>query len=121
MKKLRVFRKVAYHLLTQNKKSESEDACWYKFDTDPAIRCAIGCLIRDQYYNKDLEGKSVDDIEVQNALSSSLKEPITNRDRIFLSELQMIHDYVPVKDWDKELNQFAIDNFDKTIYEMELI
>lgn len=121
MKKIRVFRKVAYHMLTQNKKSETGHNCWYRFDTDPKIRCAIGCLIDDRNYSKDLEGRSIENPKVQEAISLSLDEPIASKDVRFLKELQDIHDYDHVDDWHDKLNKFAKDKFNQTLYEMELI
>jgi len=128
MRKLKAFRRITHHLLTQNRKSETGNACWYKLDFQrlglgsrhPELKCAIGCLIDDKYYSIDLEGKPIDSPAIQEAVSLSLDEPVSSYDVKFLKRLQDIHDYEPVDDWKNQLNDIAKENWDQSLYEMEL-
>lgn len=112
MNRQEVFNKVATHLLTQNAKARTETGwgnfiCSYKADN--GLKCAIGCLIPDDQYDKRIEGKS---INLNPLLISILRNAIDLYidDINFLENLQMIHDQLPIKSWAEELNQFAIDN-----------
>lgn len=70
MNRQEVFDKVVNHLLTQNQKSIDESSqCMYRGIN--GLMCAVGCLIPDEFYNKDLELKAADSIMVKEALSKS--------------------------------------------------
>lgn len=58
------------HLIKQRAKSQSEHgSCKYR--NDAGLMCAVGCLINDDEYFTDLEGKMSDDPLVIGALKRS--------------------------------------------------
>jgi hypothetical protein len=58
------------HLIKQRAKSESEHgSCKYR--SDAGLMCAVGCLINDDAYDHDLEGKMSYDPIVVEALEQS--------------------------------------------------
>lgn len=58
------------HLIKQKAKSQSEfGSCKYR--NDAGMMCAVGCLITDEAYNADLEGKMSNDLLVVEALNRS--------------------------------------------------
>jgi hypothetical protein len=61
MTKQEIFDHVLTHLRKQgkpaiNETDSGEDICAYR--TDDGLKCAVGCLIPDDKYNEDLEGRS---------------------------------------------------------------
>jgi hypothetical protein len=104
----KIFDTVARHLLTQRRKSEETHglrSCLYRksLGDGTALMCAVGCLIPDESYSPDLEGKQADDERVLAALPFSA-------DADFLRSLQDIHDYDDPQFWPGRLRRFADDN-----------
>lgn len=92
-----IFDKVVHHLRTQ--KAQSVDSqngtpyhsgCMYHSPT--GLKCAAGCLISDEFYNKELETFSVFNIGVTRALKNSGIDVRVGGVLILLRELQSIHD-----------------------------
>tara|TARA_R110000772_G_scaffold36709_1_gene87654 strand:- start:3038 stop:3394 length:357 start_codon:yes stop_codon:yes gene_type:complete len=117
MKKLKVFKQVAEHLLDQNEKSEDKHGCYYLHPAN-GLKCALGCLIEDQYYTPEIEEKTLESSVVALAVANSLGSPITTSDREILDALQDLHDYKDAKDWKKELNILSMEFFDKPLEEI---
>ena len=118
MKKKQVFKTVATHLLTQERKAVLEDdadICWYKLD---GISCAIGVLIDDEHYNRDIEGNSADNVDVIKAVEDSLNTKVNSKDRDLLCKLQDIRDYSSVSSWRTELEDLSELTFDKTLEDL---
>lgn len=93
-----IFDKVAKHLLTQGERSESGFiGCVYR--TPNGMKCAIGCLIDDEIYTPEIEGKSVDQLSIFTNLSEKKRD--------LLIFLQMVHDDYSVKEWSHELGRVA--------------
>jgi len=124
MKKQKVFKQVAQHLLTQDERCEGvkdgHDGCFYRHP-EAALKCAIGCLISDEFYHEDLEAKDVTHDYVIEALQDSLKQTITSSDTSLLEDLQKIHDDVIEGDWGKELGKLAKKHFNKDLIDMKVI
>ena len=103
-----VFDRVVNHLLTQNKRSVSkfEYGIDNAYHSDEGLKCAIGCLINDEVYKSDIEGHSIDEVEVIYSLvNSGIK---TDRKIIrLLQELQRIHDDVYIAQWRYSLKKVA--------------
>jgi hypothetical protein len=58
MNMLEVFNKVEAHLLAQGVRSMKYlDMCAYR--GAGGLRCAVGCLIKDEFYHESLEGLDV--------------------------------------------------------------
>lgn len=102
--KQQTFNKVATHLLTQNSKAlNNYGGCNYK--NDIGLKCAAGCLIPDDIYNKDVEGGQVDCMENFDR-PELFKSLVTSLN--FLKELQNLHDHQLVMDWKQKLRNLAI-------------
>lgn len=108
-----VFCKVREHLLTQMAKATDFDVCRYR--APDGKRCAVGCLIKDEFYTPDLEGLPTDMHPVCVALEQS-GVPITPHMIEILNELQWIHDQHKVTDWKQELNDLADKYFQEKDY-----
>jgi hypothetical protein len=113
------FNFVCLHLLSQNDKCSGpvQDCAYrgedgdvneygeYQYDPTDYIyhngkACAVGVLIKDEFYKTDLEGNSVDYDEVQIAVFQS--HPlwdITERSMALLDNLQKLHDSYSVDLW----------------------
>lgn len=107
-----VFTQMATHLLTQKEKSRIKDEddgsllkCVYKNDT--GLKCAAGCLISDEEYDKELfEHKSWSTLVSESTVSSN--------HHILISDVQYIHDSEYVEDWKHKLSDIA------DLYELEM-
>lgn len=96
----KTFNKVYKHLIKQGKKSVGEHgSCLYR--GQDGTKCAVGCLIPDRLYNKDIEHKSAVFRTVRNVLEQLGHDPS------FCQELQMIHDNRGVASWPNELEVLA--------------
>lgn len=116
MNKQKVFDKVATHLLTQKRKSMKRTRkdcfdgkgvlCMYRGPN--GTMCAVGCLIKDKYYDPNLENKNVFCGEVHDVLCKSVNGFTGSQSEIrFMSDLQRIHDDHHPNQWKKELKNFA--------------
>lgn len=87
---------IVERLIVQGKKSLNthpcEVNCAYRGDNN--TRCAAGMVIKDEYYLKSIEGKSVAQDEVFELVEKSLPNvELADTDlRIILQDLQDIHD-----------------------------
>ena len=117
MNMLEVFNKVEAHLLAQGvksiRKSLKQDMCAYR--GAGGLRCAVGCLIKDEFYHEDLEGlamlpdKKEDDHQMllEEALIKSgidLNSTMTH----MLGDLQSLHDTVKPKVWKQRLQNLRV-------------
>lgn len=97
---------ISYHLLTQNEKSTSFSDCAYRgYDEEwnggyDGKSCAVGCLIKDNFYYSGIEGNSIDYDEVIKAIQDSHEYwPITEVSMNILRLFQHVHDNVYVDMW----------------------
>ena len=89
-----VFDQITQHLLRQGKAAKSATgACKYRAETveEGVLKCAAGCLIADDEYDRLFESITWDD------LVSGEKVPSAHYQLIW--DLQIIHDTVIPKDW----------------------
>lgn len=103
-----VFDYVSSFLLNQNKRSSIDDiGCAYRGYNGE--KCAIGCIIADEFYQSKFESQSVYDLDIQSAIANSL--PNYSLNDYFLNKLQSLHDSVEVNLWEVNLSrfQFSID------------
>ena len=86
-----IFDKVSTHLLTQGKKSKSmlTNTCLYR--GPGGTSCAVGCLIKDEFYTEDLENKLSVSTPVTEALEKSGVTVTQEIDKL-LRDLQKLHD-----------------------------
>ena len=76
--------------------------CMYRSDNGTC--CFVGSLIKDEYYNTNLESNTALDVRVQKAVELSLNG---NPDPFFLRRAQHIHDTIKPENWLKELEKLA--------------
>ena len=101
-----IFSHVKHHLLTQNKKAYvlttgGRESC--KYHSPDGLRCAVGCLISEEEYEPEFEGKSIE-IILSN-VGITLQQPKTLS---LLNKLQGIHDDTcNVEYWSNELRKLA--------------
>jgi len=124
MTKQEIFDKVATHLLTQNEKSsksiaittstnttdnplnKNELMCLYRSPNN--LKCAIGCLIPDELYDKSMEGRTVSGLLADwPKLARILGVNRGSVIRDILVDLQMLHDWKPTGIWRAELLDIA--------------
>lgn len=96
--------KVSLHLLTQNSTAAVNGSC--RCRTKSGKSCAVGCLITNKLYTKEIEGTTVYDN--QDILSNILKKSGIRRASFpLLEHLQGIHDGHYVKNWKSDLLETA--------------
>ena len=99
------------HLLKQRARSavlvrdRSTEDCLYR--GDEGLKCAVGALIKDEFYEDIFEGKAADDPYVIDAVEKSLGIEIDIQDIGFMLDLQTIHDGCPVSRWEEDLQRVA--------------
>jgi hypothetical protein len=103
MNKQEVFDKVSTHLLTQMKQSSAgeDDGFMCLYRSLDGLKCAIGCLIPDEFYHPSFEGKRV------GMLTHVLNKIGLQVDYVFLMQLQRIHDTYPPCSWKDLLKEVA--------------
>ncbi len=100
-----VFKKVASHLLKQNRRASHGGNCVYRASNGDT--CAVGCLIKDEDYSPIMENYTVDSNNVKPRLERSLGVKIEPKDLGLLGELQQLHDHAPIEEWKPRLNYIA--------------
>jgi hypothetical protein len=105
MNKQEIFTTVATHLLTQNEKALDEDNnCVYR--TDSGLKCAIGCIITDEMYHRDMDEQSMTALQLIKADRFTMPDWFCDNVMEFV-ELQSIHDCLDPEDWRKSLIFFS--------------
>lgn len=95
-----VFDQVARHLLTQGKKSISENNQYCMYRGFNGTKCAAGCLISDDEYKPEFEN--------HNWLHLSGSNYLVPEEHCYLiMKLQDIHDGHEPEDWRVKLNNLA--------------
>lgn len=95
-----LFDRVATHLLTQGEQSFDEGiGCAYRGENGK--KCAIGCLIPDEWYSEDLEGNTVHQKVIREAAG------IAESQLQLADALQACHDCGLVSEWRDTLRQIA--------------
>ena len=101
----KVFNAVATHLLKQNKRSGFGLKCLYRGPN--GLKCAVGVLIPDSIYEKDMESKNAGYL-LDNY--PAVKKLLAGVSSGLLEKLQSIHDTVPMSQWKADLSYLA-ENF----------
>ena len=106
-----LFEKIKSAMLKQKARSQSDDGqCLYRGPN--GLKCAVGVLIDDKYFNEEYNGKDVQDRHVLRMLEKS-GYPVDWRAQDFYSEMQSVHDTEWPRDWDREFD-LAFENFIET-------
>lgn len=102
-----LFDTVVKHLLTQNRRAWKKGHCLY-FNTEENTKCAVGCLITEQSYSPDLEGKILEIVSpVTKAVEQSIGRALTRLEIGLLTDLQRIHDDKDVVTWKDRFESLA--------------
>lgn len=102
-----IFDKVVSHLRLQGRQSKNTlGDCVYRNSNGSS--CAIGCLIKDEFYSSSIEGCSVDEIGdvISNSLNVSYREVVKCENLLY--DLQFIHDY-GLTQWEDDKDNFVPD------------
>ena len=83
-------------------------------DTAYNAKCAVGCLILDNFYDTEMEGKTIEPYELvwDAVIRSNPAWKLTDNSYLMLKELQQIHDGRPPEQWELELSRLNV-KFDK--------
>lgn len=111
MKKLtdqEIFDTVARHLLSQGKRSTEFGFCTYR--SEDGLKCAVGCLIADEFYSAAIEGYSIAqcpefpvEADLVFRLFASGVDLSNATTRQLIADLQCCHDTEPPFLWADEL------------------
>ncbi len=103
--KQETFEVVYKHLMYQGTRSLGFGAlCAYRGKN--GTKCAIGCLIKDEFYSQNLEYSSVSGSK-ESIIIEAVKNSGYYCERAFLTELQRIHDFHTVSNWKVVFNQLV--------------
>lgn len=116
----KLFDRIAKHLLQQGRASRprAKAACRYRYG---GLRCAVGCVIPDRYYDPALEGRNIFVLKIDaNSANVGPKRKRTAKRLLayfarrgysltLLWRLQLLHDMKPVVDWSACLYDIAAD------------
>lgn len=108
LSKQEIFTKVKTHLLQQNQRAKEDGGCRYR--TSTGLKCAVGCLIPDELYDRSIEGVSVSLNPYSPLGNALLKSGIPGDDteiEEMLYDLQKIHDRVTPLYWSTALQDLA--------------
>lgn len=95
-----IFDTVYAHLVNQGEQSADWSGdCLYRDSS--GNKCAVGCLINDNYYDEGLEYLNMYHECVQEAVSQSLGAVLKDTSLTLLMELQKVHDDCDV--WENNL------------------
>ena len=104
-----IYDQVATHLLKQNSTCMRTDLdggiCAYR--GEEGKMCAVGCLIKDEFYDVSLENHSIDNFNVVNAVKLSLDSNLSIVSLYLLERLQTLHDGVNPMEWKRALKKVA--------------
>lgn len=95
-----VFDTIVKHLLIQNERSENQykGDCQYRSSVN--LKCAIGCIISDEFYDELIEGSTADVEEVISAIQNSNPDLVIDEDvQTLFMLMQNLHDKIIPEHW----------------------
>lgn len=104
MTKREIFNRVRDHLLLQGAQSRGPLGNWTYRGRD-GHSCAVGCLIKDEFYTPELEGYPFNGDNVLEALQSSGIDALDDDIYSLLRALQRIHDSYEPEAWREQLTR----------------
>jgi len=105
MKRQDIFNAVREHLLAQNARSETPRDCLYR--GPHGLKCAIGVLIKDEFFDESWNSMFFASKEAKRAVELSLERPLDEEDMELLEDLQNTHDNWCVSAWKDQLDIVA--------------
>src|SRR5215510_14994918 len=97
-----IFDQVATHLLRQNERAVDSKSLDCMYRTPDGLKCAVGCLITDEEYRPDMEGKTILLLCELGWLHQRFLDHIN-----FLCDLQRVHDCYLPNQWREDLRDIA--------------
>ena len=86
-----IFDTIVDHLYKQQVASvDTFKHCQYRGENGTS--CAVGCLIKDEFYDPMFEGDGAADSTVVTMLEQSLDQKLSNKTISLLEDLQTVHD-----------------------------
>jgi hypothetical protein len=104
------FTAIVEHLRKQGCRSQQEDdaACLYR--GPKGLRCAVGALIPDELYEESMEGINVASLLiVKREDYPKIADLLGSVDISMLEEMQNIHDFQEIEDWENRFRLCAKD------------
>ena len=91
---MKYYQQAIQAIIKQGEPSSSDGQCYYRVSKEgKELKCVVGHLIKDEHYNKELEGKSVTASSVLLALEESLGVTLDSKEDIgYLTRIQSAHD-----------------------------
>ena len=93
---------VTSHLMKQGERCTTPDGV-PQYRNYRGLCCAVGCLIPDNLYKQDFEGKGLSPLLRTCTAEAVFGEPADKPVLQLLGELQFVHDASPVAEWPAKL------------------
>lgn len=106
MKQQEIFDQVTEHLMTQKRRAIRNGMCLYRVGK---LKCAVGVLIQDEFYDPVMESEGPGQPLVKDALRKSGVKPFTDGTENLLLALQSVHDDFKPSQWPQPLRDVAKD------------
>lgn len=98
-----IYLTVLRHLALQGKPAIGPDGTMCMYRTEEGLKCAVGCLIPDEFYKKEMEGNIYHLFRFSSAFLKDYSFLISLRPHInLLKALQRVHDCP--ENWDNHKN-----------------
>ena len=110
----KIFNEVKEHLIKQNARAVDAAGITCTYRSSKGLKCAVGALILDKLYDKEMEGMTIDqNPQVKDVVFKSLiekgyaitKEEYEGDVMSMLGQLQYIHDRHDIPNWQFEINK----------------
>lgn len=102
-----IFDFIVNHLRTQGEKASIGEmaGCKYRIEKNgKTLKCAVGCLIKDEFYNPSLENFGALSTMVLQALNRSLGMDLYRDSETggLIARMQLVHDRLTTNNWEDE-------------------
>lgn len=112
-----IFNKIVTHLREQNCKSYDPNRASCMYRGPNGTKCAVGCLIPDEIYSREMEGRNFQFLVLATDLFDSIPwlkdakktnsiEEVEDYLRL-IQILQRVHDNIPVEKWETQFMLLA--------------
>ena len=87
-----IFDRVVQHLRQQGRPALNTKGSCSMYRADNGLMCAVGCLIKEEFYTEELEFHEASEPTVVEAINNSLGCTLSEEQLDLLSSLQNLHD-----------------------------
>lgn len=118
---LEVLERIKAHLLKQGRKAaDAGGNCKYRVEDHEwgVLRCAAGCLLKDELYSTALECNPVDTYFLGDAFSKSLGIDVRDWEdnyTFWVRQAQGVHDGFPLEKWESQMDRIIQDYKDRIL------